>query len=191
MGIMDNPLVDESYVIDPPDYVTFEINSLGPKEAVLTLTNTSENTLAYKVKISSKDKQRYVVQPASAIVRRKTKIRFLMREEYVKELLERHQTSDDAAENKDRFLIQILHLSPSFFNALSSQSEITSSVEREWRQQNSKKLSNCKLRVRFVLPPKSANTLVPQDANADGQPIETLKEQFNQVSVSVTCCVCH
>jgi hypothetical protein len=47
---MEDVLGGAQFVIDPPEYVTFQIDSAGPKEALLTLTNTSDNTLAYKVR---------------------------------------------------------------------------------------------------------------------------------------------
>ena len=46
---MEAALGTAEFVIDPPENVTFQIDSAGPKKAVLTLTNTSDNTLAFKV----------------------------------------------------------------------------------------------------------------------------------------------
>ena len=151
----DLPLTAAKFMIDPPDFVTFEIDSIGDKESILTLTNTSDNVLAFKVKISSKDKHRFTVQPSAAIVRRKTKIRFIMREDHVRQLVDNHRSSGgDTPGQSDkfasRFLLQILHLPPSFFDKISSQSEISASVENQWRTVSSQRLSRAKLRARFV-----------------------------------------
>lgn len=178
-----------NFVIEPPDFVSFELDSLGQKEAVLTLTNTSDNCLAFKVKVSTKDKHRYTVQPSSAIVRRKTKIRFILREESVKELIATHTqnsiTPDPFAKGADRFLLQILHLPADFFDSISTQSEISASVEKQWRKISSNTLSNSKLRARFVFPrqdtPTTAVSVHGVEGDDEKNQVQTLREQFNEV----------
>ena len=184
---MDIPLDDTQFVIDPPDFVTFELTATGPKEALITLTNTSDNTLAYKVKISPNDKRNYTVQPSAAVVRRKAKIRFTMQGPYVKELLDEYRSTGTEPQSSTRFLLQILHLPASFFDTIATQSEISASVEREWRKiaGDRKRLSNTKLRVRFVI---ARDSPLVAKANADGdaaagdpRQLETLRDQFQQV----------
>ena len=164
---MGGQLDTSLFVLDPPQFITFEVNSAGPKEAILTLTNTSDNTLAYKVKISPRDKRNFIVQPSAAVVRRKAKIRFTITAPHVAHLLEQYK-SEDADSNQQpqqqqrrpkttKFLLQILHLPPSFFDAIKTQSEISASVEQEWRKiaGDRKRLSNTKLCARFVFPSRA------------------------------------
>ncbi|KAL0592216.1 hypothetical protein ABG067_000323 [Albugo candida] len=145
-------------ILDPSEYLTFHLQPSASPQSKLSIRNTSaDRIIAFKVKTTRP--LRYLVRPNQGMLQPdgSASIVVSLQQKDCEELL-RLEPSERQTLN-DKFLVQSIYIENSFYESVRARGskETADVLTQMWLHTNKAKLSNKKLRCRFVQEPIENN----------------------------------